>query len=496
MNKRDYYEILGVSKTATQDEIKSAFRKLAKKYHPDVSKEENAAEKFKEAQEAYAVLSDEAKRKQYDQYGHAAFENNGQGGFDFGDFDFSDIFGDLFGSSFGFNFGGKTSNRRTQGRDTLMRVDLTFEEAIFGTTKSINLDVMEVCSECSGKGGMGEEVCHECHGSGTVTIEQRTIFGAFMTKTTCPSCNGKGKTYKETCKKCRGTGKVKVNQTIEVKVPAGVNTGNRQRVANKGEAGSNGGANGDLYLEYRVASHPLFERVDNDIYLELPITITEAVLGCKKEIPTITGSVKLTIEAGSETGDKLRLRGKGVEDVHNYRKGDMYVIIKVVVPKKLSRDQKKLFEQLSQTDLETNEKWNCLDFIMQDYSRIDLKNEADEAQLYPTYSRLKMWEINKREPIKENTIIHTITCNMDRSNTAAMLYYEGAKGKSFRLLTIREAFLLMGFTESDYIKAKRLGLSYRKLNKLIGNSIVVNILTEIFRYLFETEYGVINNEHN
>ncbi|MDY5249154.1 MAG: DNA (cytosine-5-)-methyltransferase [Bacilli bacterium] len=148
------------------------------------------------------------------------------------------------------------------------------------------------------------------------------------------------------------------------------------------------------------------------------------------------------------------------------------------------------------SDLETNEKWNCLDFIMQDYSRIDLKNEADEAQLYPTYSRLKMWEINKREPIKENTIIHTITCNMDRSNTAAMLYYEGAKGKSFRLLTIREAFLLMGFTESDYIKAKRLGLSYRKLNKLIGNSIVVNILTEIFRYLFETEYGVINNEHN
>ena len=148
------------------------------------------------------------------------------------------------------------------------------------------------------------------------------------------------------------------------------------------------------------------------------------------------------------------------------------------------------------SDLETNEKWNCLDFIMQDYSRIDLKNEADEAQLYPTYSRLKMWEINKREPIKENTIIHTITCNMDRSNTAAMLYYEGAKGISFRLLTIREAFLLMGFTESDYIKAKRLGLSYRKLNKLIGNSIVVNILTEIFRYLFETEYGVINNEHN
>ncbi len=361
MNKRDYYEILGVSKTASQDEIKSAFRKLAKKYHPDVSKEENAAEKFKEAQEAYAVLSDENKRKQYDQFGHAAFDNNGQGGFDFSGFDFSDIFSDLFGSGFGFNFG--RENRRSQGRDTLMRVDLTFEEAIFGTTKELNLDVMETCNECLGKGGKGEEVCNQCHGSGSVTTEQRTIFGSFMTKTTCPACNGKGRTYKETCNKCKGKGKVKVNQTIEVKIPAGVNTGNQQRVVGKGEAGNNGGPNGDLYLEYRVAQHPLFERVDNDIYLELPITITEAVLGCKKEIPTINGTVKLTIESGSETGDKLRLKGKGVEDVHNYRKGDMYVIIKVVVPKKLSRDQKKLFEQLNKTDLETNEMKKIKDYL-------------------------------------------------------------------------------------------------------------------------------------
>lgn len=350
--KKDYYEVLGVSKTASQDEIKSAFRKLAKKYHPDVSKEENAAEKFKECQEAYAVLSDENKRKQYDQFGHAAFENNGAGGYDFSGFDFSDIFGDIFGSGFGFNFGGSGS-RKTRGRDKVMRVNLTFEEAIFGVTKDINLDVHEECSECHGKGGFDETTCPDCHGSGTITAEQRTIFGAFMTKTTCPKCGGKGKSYKRSCSNCSGTGKVRKNKTISIKVPAGVDTGNQQRVSGYGEVGELG--NGDLYLEYYVSKHEIFERDGIDIYLELPITITEAVLGCKKEIPTINGSVKLTIESGSNTGDKLRLKGKGVEDLHSYRKGDMYVILKVVIPDKLSRDQKKLFEQLSKTDLETKE---------------------------------------------------------------------------------------------------------------------------------------------
>lgn len=350
--KKDYYEVLGVSKTASQDEIKSAFRKLAKKYHPDVSKEENAEEKFKECQEAYAVLSDENKRRQYDQFGHAAFENNGAGGYDFSGFDFSDIFGDIFGSGFGFNFGG-SSNRKTRGRDKVMRVNLTFEEAIFGTNKDINLDVHEECSECHGKGGFDETTCSDCHGSGTITAEQRTIFGAFMTKTTCPKCGGKGKTYKRSCSNCSGTGKVRKNKTISVKVPAGVDTGNQQRVSGYGEIGELG--NGDLYLEYYVSKHEIFERDGIDIYLELPITITEAVLGCKKEIPTINGSVKLTIESGSNTGDKLRLKGKGVEDLHSYRKGDMYVILKVIIPDKITKDQKKLFEQLSKTDLETKE---------------------------------------------------------------------------------------------------------------------------------------------
>ena len=350
--KKDYYEVLGVSKTASQDDIKSAFRKLAKKYHPDVSKEENAAEKFKECQEAYAVLSDENKRHQYDQFGHAAFENNGASGYDFSGFDFSDIFGDIFGSGFGFNFGGQSS-RKSRGRDTVMRVNLTFEEAIFGTKKELNLDIYDECEECHGKGGFDSSTCDECHGSGVVTREQRTILGAFMTKTTCSKCSGTGKTFKKTCSKCSGTGKIKARKKIEVKVPAGVNTGNQQRLSGYGEYGS--GGNGDLYLEYYVSSHPIFERDDIDIYLELPVTVTEAVLGCKKEVPTISGTVKLTIEPGSNTGDKLRLRGKGVEDLHSYKTGDMYVILKVVIPDKISKEQKKLFEQLSKTDLETKE---------------------------------------------------------------------------------------------------------------------------------------------
>ena len=372
MNKRDYYEVLGVSKEADEKEIKSAFRKLAKKYHPDVSKEPDAAEKFKEAQEAYAVLSDEQKRRQYDQYGHAAFDQmNGGAGFDFSDFDFSDIFGDLFGSAFsggfggfgGFGGGGSRGSRARRGDDKLMRVDLTFDEAVFGCKKKINLDVYEECDECSGKGGKGEKTCSTCHGSGTVTAQQNTLFGAFMTRTTCPDCNGKGKTYSSTCSHCKGTGKVKENKTLEVKVPAGVDTGNQLRLAGKGDSGSNGGSNGDLYLEFRVKDHELFERDGNDIYLELPITITEAVLGCKKEIPTLYGNVKLTIEAGANTGDKHRLKGKGVEDLHSGSKGNMYVIINVVIPNKIDKKQKKLFEELEGTNLKTSEFKKIEDYL-------------------------------------------------------------------------------------------------------------------------------------
>ena len=362
MNKKDYYEDLGVPKDADDKTIKSAFRKLAKQYHPDVSKEPDAAEKFKEAQEAYAVLSDPEKRSQYDKYGHAAFDQmNGGAGFDFSDFDFSDIFSEIFGSSFG-NFGGfsgfggrgTTRSREVRGDDRLMKVDLTFEEAAFGIKKQINIDVYDNCDECNGKGGKGEKSCSTCGGSGVVTRSQNTILGSFMTRTTCPDCNGKGKTYSSRCTKCNGKGKIRKNKDVEVKVPAGVDTGVRLRLQGKGDAGLNGGPNGDLYLEFKVKPHELFERDEDDIYLELPITITDAVLGCKVDIPTLYGNVKLTIPEGSETGDKHRLKGKGIENLHSGAKGNMYVILDVVIPEKLDRKQKILFEELKETNLKTS----------------------------------------------------------------------------------------------------------------------------------------------
>jgi len=364
MNKRDYYEVLGVSKGASEQEIKSAFRKLAKKYHPDVCKESDAEAKFKEVQEAYAALSDPNRRKQYDQFGHAAFQNGSggaggfSGGFDFSDFDFSDIFGDIFGGGFGFNFGGfgggSSRTRATRGKDRIIGMRLTFEEAVFGTTKTISIDLMDTCGECHGKGGSGEVTCSECHGSGVIEQQQRTILGVYMTKTTCPKCNGKGETYKNVCSKCHGKGKYKTTKEYDVKIPAGVDTGNQLRMSGKGEAGTNGGPNGDIYIEFNVEKHPIYERHEDDVYLEIPITITEAVLGTKKEVPTLYGNINLVIPAGSNSGDKHRLRGKGIENTSTKRKGDMYIILNVVIPNKLSKEQKKLMEQLSKTDLDNS----------------------------------------------------------------------------------------------------------------------------------------------
>ena len=356
MDKRDYYEVLGVNKTASQDEIKSAFRKLAKKYHPDVSKEPDAEAKFKEAQEAYAVLSDESKRSQYDQFGHAAFQGGGAGGdggfggFDFSGFDYGDIFDNLFGGGFG-GFGGRSSTRSRRGSDTLMRMKLSFEEAVFGCKKDISVEVVEDCSECKGKGGFGETTCDKCHGSGTITSEQHTIFGSFLSKTTCPKCSGIGKTYDRTCNHCHGNGRVQNNKELEIKIPAGVDTGTRLKLSGKGSAGTNGGPNGDLYIEFNVSEHEFFIRDENDIYVEAPITITEAVLGCKKEVPTLHGNVTLTIPAGSESGEKHRIKGKGINNEATRKKGDMYIVLKIVTPKKLSKEQKKLLEELNKTNL-------------------------------------------------------------------------------------------------------------------------------------------------
>lgn len=369
MNKKDYYEVLGVDKNASEADIKSAFRKLAKKYHPDVSKEENAAEKFKEAQEAYAVLSDPEKRKQYDQFGHSAFTNASGGFSGFEGFDFSnvsDIFEDLFGGM-GFSSRGsrsRSSNSPKKGSDILYRMTIDFEEAVYGTKKDIKVDVEEDCDDCHGKGGYDSKTCSECHGSGTITSEQRTMFGSFLSKTTCPYCKGIGTTYEKTCQTCHGSGKVTNRKTITVTIPAGIDSENRLRIAGKGGAGSNGGPNGDLYIEFTVREHEFYQRSDDDIYIELPLTITEATLGAKKEIPTIYGNVDLTIPAGTQSGDKMRLRGKGIENVSTKRKGDMYVITKVIIPEKLTREQKKLFESLSETDLENSKYFktykNCI----------------------------------------------------------------------------------------------------------------------------------------
>ena len=362
-SSKSYYDVLGVSKDADEKEIKSAFRKLAKQYHPDINKEPGAEAKFKEIGEAYAVLGDAEKRRQYDQFGHEAFTQGasqggfgggfgGFGGFNAEDIDLSSIFGDLFG---GGMFGGgsrRNANRPRKGEDSLVRVNLTFDEAVFGCKKTIEIDLDTECEECNGKGGSGETTCSTCGGRGRVVSQQRTPFGVFQSESTCPDCSGRGKTYKNVCKECRGNGHVVKNKEIEVTVPEGVDTGHQLRISGKGAAGYNGGPNGDIYIEFRVKEHPLFERKGNDIYVDVPITITDAVLGCKKEVPTLTGTVVLDIDSGSQSGDQLRLRGKGVKDPTSSKKGDMYVVLDVVIPDKLDRKQKELFKELAKTDLE------------------------------------------------------------------------------------------------------------------------------------------------
>ena len=370
--KRDYYEVLGVKKDATEAEIKSAYRKKAKELHPDLNKDDpHAEDKFKEVQEAYSVLSDESKRRMYDQFGHAGV-NGGPTGNPYGggyqnfnttDFDFGDIFDSIFGGGFGGGFsgfggggGGRSSSpRATRGSDILMRMDLTFDEAIYGCEKKFNLDVVEECDECHGHGGFDREECKTCHGTGTVTTQQNTILGSFVSKSTCSACHGTGHTYKRICTECGGKGKVKKNKKITINIPAGINTGDRQRVSGKGNPGSNGGDNGDLYIEFVVGEHDYFARDNDDIYLEVPISLTDSILGCKKEIPTLYGNVKINVTPGTNSGDKQRIKAKGVDNEYRHHKGDMYIIFKVYTPKKLSREQKELIEQLSETDLNTSE---------------------------------------------------------------------------------------------------------------------------------------------
>ena len=364
MAKRDYYEVLGVSKDATDEEIKSAFRKKAKEFHPDINKSPDAPEKFKEAQEAYACLSDKDNRAKYDQYGHAAFENpygnagGGTGGFSgnpFGNFDFGDIFDDLFSGgfgSFGGFGGGRNSSRARKGADTLYGMKIDFMDAVYGCKKDFDLDYFEACDDCDGTGGHGETTCSECGGTGTVIKQTNTILGTIQTRTTCSECNGKGKTYKTKCSTCKGNGRVKVNKTISVDIPAGIEDGQQLRISGKGEPGVNGGPNGDLYIEIRILPHELYRREGNDIYIDLPVSITDLCLGCKKTIKTVDGEVEIKITAGSQPGEVLRIKGKGINNPDAWRHGDFYCILKLIIPTSLSRKQKSLLQELEETDLE------------------------------------------------------------------------------------------------------------------------------------------------
>ena len=363
MNKKDYYEVLGVSKTATDEEIKRAFRKLAKQYHPDINKEPGAEEKFKEIGEAYAVLSDANKRRQYDQFGHAAFENGGASGggagfqgFNMGDIDLEDILGDLFGGGFrGFSgFGGssRASSRPSKGEDIRVVLNLTFEEAAFGCEKDVKLNLTSECSRCKGKGGFNEKTCRTCGGAGKVLEQAQTIFGYMQTQKTCPDCKGRGKTYETICDECHGKGVVEKVKTLTVTIPEGVDEGYQLRLSGKGNAGLNGGPNGDVFIEFKIKEHPLFERDGADIYLEVPVTITDATLGCKKEIPTLYGNIILEIKAGTQNYTKLKIKGKGIKLPNSISKGNMYAVVNIIIPTKLDRKQKALLQDLAQTDLE------------------------------------------------------------------------------------------------------------------------------------------------
>lgn len=352
MAKRDYYDILGVDKNASQEEIKKAYRGLAKKYHPDVSKEENAEAKFKEVQEAYEVLNDEGKRKNYDRFGSAGANSNfNSSGFEgFGGFGgFSDIFDSFFG-------GGQrraNPNAPKRGRDIERAITITFEEAVLGTKKDLKLEVEVDCHVCDGSGAESSKdikTCSSCNGHGYVEVEQRTILGSVRTQEVCRTCGGKGKEIKNKCNHCRGSGRENVVKDVTVNVPAGIDNNMNLRMTGYGEGGSNNGENGDLYLRFRVRPHKLFVRKNDDILLKVPISFAQAALGDKIEIPTIYGDVELTIPAGTQPNTTLKLRNKGVKQVNGTKKGDQLVTLEVEVPKNLTDEQRKAIKEFSKLE--------------------------------------------------------------------------------------------------------------------------------------------------
>ena len=351
MSKRDYYEVLGVQKNASADEIKSAFRRLARQYHPDVSKEKNAEDKFKEINEAYGVLSDQQKRGQYDRFGHAGVGDMG-GMHDFTG-DFSDLFEGLFG---GFGFGGmggrRSRNAPRRGRDLQKEVKLSFDEAVFGVEKEIEFARDEVCSTCNGDGAEpGSKVitCATCQGQGEVRQVRQTILGQVVQTTTCPHCNGRGKTIEHLCHTCHGNGLERKTIKKKVKIPAGVEKGTQIRLGGEGQPGINGGPRGNLYLVLNVKPHKFFQRLDDDIVLNLDINVAQAVLGADIEVPTVDGSEKLSIPAGTQPGKIFKLRARGVPHLRRSGRGDQKIIVNVNIPKHLSGEQRDIFENLAGT---------------------------------------------------------------------------------------------------------------------------------------------------
>ena len=360
-DKRDYYEVLGVSKTASDDEIKKAFRTLAKKYHPDMHPgDKECEEKFKEAQEAYAVLSDAEKRKQYDQFGHAAFENGGgAGGFDFSGMDMGDIFGDLFGDFFGGGSRRRTNDGPMKGSNLRTSVRITFEEAIFGCEKEIEMVLKDECHTCHGTGakpGTTPETCPKCGGKGKVVFTQQSFFGTVQNVQTCPDCGGSGKIIKDKCPDCRGTGYIASKKKIQVSIPAGIDNGQSVRIREKGEPGINGGPRGDLLVEVVVSRHPTLQRQDMNIYSTAQISFAQAALGGEIRIHTVDGDVLYEVKPGTQTNTRIRLKGKGVPSLRNKSvRGDHYVDLVVQTPTGLSADAK---EALRQFDALTGDSLN------------------------------------------------------------------------------------------------------------------------------------------
>ena len=351
--KRDYYEVLGVDKSADDAAIKKAYRALAKKYHPDMNPGDAEAEKkFKEASEAYAILSDPEKKRQYDQFGHAAFEGGaggGFGGFDFNGADFSDIFGDIFGDFFGGGRRGRTSNGPMKGANIRTSVRITFEEAVFGVDKEIELTLKDECKTCHGSGakpGTSPETCSKCGGKGQVVFTQQSFFGTVRNVQTCPDCNGTGKVIKEKCDDCHGSGYIASRKKIQVSIPAGIDNGQSVRIRDKGEPGTNGGPRGDLLVEVIVGRHPIFQRQDYDIYSTVPVSYAVAALGGDVVVDTVDGKVLYEVKAGTQTDTRVRLKNKGVPSLRNKDiRGDHYVTLVVQTPEKLSNEAKELLRQ-------------------------------------------------------------------------------------------------------------------------------------------------------